>query len=65
MFGRTKHAHTWGDHVMVDYFSNATVFSVVCTGCGRTGKYRVAALTEDEKAQREYVRMAKQNGWFK
>lgn len=66
MFGRTKHIHTWGDHIMVKYLlPSSTQFNVVCTTCGKTGRYVVKAMVEDNRAQREYVRMAKQNGWFK
>lgn len=70
MFGlKPKHTHEWGEHIMVKYLwgldGSVTDFRVVCTTCGKTGRYKVKALVEDNRAQREYVKMAKQNGWFK
>lgn len=64
MFGR-KCNHSWGSHVMVENFVNATVFAVVCEVCGKTGKYRVNAQVFDNSAQRRYVGLARKNGWFK
>lgn len=69
MFGRTKHVHTWGGHTMVRWINTLsgtkTEFKVVCTDCGKTGKYVVDGGVYEEHFQRQYAASARKNGWFK